>query len=161
MALPSGCLWTGLRPVEGLKYNETLNELKTIYCTAEDIDMQDEDSPYALPEGVPEPIREMSRDKLAIEALGSMIWYVRFTDATERSKQLNRYLRQLNIDKEIMSMKNFNIYDPMKRGQGLTLDGQSLAHLEVTNHLFIFDKSVSNRRTRYYLTMKERKKARS
>jgi DNA mismatch repair protein MSH6 len=28
-------------------------------------------------------------------------------------------------------MKNFNVYDPMKRGQGLTLEGQSLAHLEV------------------------------
>lgn len=41
-----------------------------------------------------------------------------------------RYLRQLNIDKDIISMKNFNVYDPMKRGQGLTLEGQSLAHLE-------------------------------
>jgi hypothetical protein len=30
-----------------------------------------------------------------------------------------------------MSMKNFDIYDPMKKGQGLTLDGQTLAHLEV------------------------------
>lgn len=29
-------------------------------------------------------------------------------------------------------MKNFNVYDPMKRGRGLTLDGQTLAHLEVT-----------------------------
>jgi len=28
-------------------------------------------------------------------------------------------------------MKNFNIYDPMKKGQGLTLDGQALAHVEV------------------------------
>lgn len=28
-------------------------------------------------------------------------------------------------------MKNFNIYDPMKRGQGLVLDGQTLAHVEV------------------------------
>jgi len=53
-----------------------------------------------------------SRDGLAIEALGSMMWY----------------LRQLNTDKEIMSMKNFNVYDP---GQGLTQDGQTLAHLEV------------------------------
>jgi DNA mismatch repair protein MSH6 len=40
--------------------------------------MEDEDSPYALPGMVPEPIREMARDKLAIEALGSMIWYARF-----------------------------------------------------------------------------------
>jgi hypothetical protein len=44
---------------------------------------------------------------------------------------MTRYLRQLNIDKDILSMKNFNIYDPMKKGQGLVLDGQSLAHIEV------------------------------
>ena len=46
---------------------------------------------------------------------------------------MNRYLRQLNIDKDILSMKNFNVYDPMRRGQGLVLDGQSLAHIEVSN----------------------------
>jgi DNA mismatch repair ATPase MutS len=46
-------------------------------------------------------------------------------------KQISRYLRQLNIDKDILTMKNFNIYDPMKNGQGLVLDGQSLAHVEV------------------------------
>jgi DNA mismatch repair protein MSH6 len=40
-------------------------------------------------------------------------------------------LRQLNIDKDIFSMKNFNIYDPMKQGKGLVLDGQTLAHIEV------------------------------
>lgn len=28
-------------------------------------------------------------------------------------------------------MKNFNVYDPMKKGQGLVLDGQTLAHIEV------------------------------
>ena len=28
-------------------------------------------------------------------------------------------------------MKNFNVYDPMKRGQGLVLDGQTLAHIEM------------------------------
>jgi len=75
-ALPSGCVWTGLRPVEGFKYDETLRELKNIYCTGEDVTMEDEDSPYALPETIPEPIREMAGDRLAIEALGSMIWYV-------------------------------------------------------------------------------------
>jgi hypothetical protein len=42
-----------------------------------------------------------------------------------------RYLRQLNIDKDILSMRNFNVYDPMKRGQGLILDGQTLSHIEV------------------------------
>lgn len=52
----------------------------------------------------------------AVESLGSMIWY----------------LRTLNIDKDILSMKNFNVYDPMKKGQGLMLDGQTLAHIEVS-----------------------------
>lgn len=28
-------------------------------------------------------------------------------------------------------MKNFNVYDPMKRGEGLVLDGQTLAHIEI------------------------------
>ena len=28
-------------------------------------------------------------------------------------------------------MRNFNVYDPMKRGEGLVLDGQTLAHIEV------------------------------
>ena len=33
-------------------------------------------------------------------------------------------------------MKNFNVYDPMKRGQGLVLDGQTLAHIEVGMPLY-------------------------
>jgi DNA mismatch repair protein MSH6 len=44
---------------------------------------------------------------------------------------LHRYLRTLNIDRDIISMRNFNIYDPMSKGEGLVLDGQTLAHIEV------------------------------
>lgn len=46
-----------------------------------------------------------------------------------RSK--NRYLRQLNIDKDLLTMRNFDVYDPMKRGTNVVLDGQTLAHVEV------------------------------
>ncbi|KAF5310782.1 hypothetical protein D9619_007990 [Psilocybe cf. subviscida] len=117
--LPSDCLWTSLRAVEGFQYQETLAELKKIYPAengAAHIDMDADDPSYSLlPESVPEPIRELGHVRLAMEALGSMIWY----------------LRQLNIDKDIMSMRNFNIYDPIKKGMGLTLDGQTLSHLEV------------------------------
>lgn len=60
--------------------------------------------------------------------VGDLINFIRDVSCAETGA---RYLRQLNIDKEIISMKNFNVYDPMKRGQGLTLEGQSLAHLEV------------------------------
>ncbi|THH03935.1 hypothetical protein EW145_g5888 [Phellinidium pouzarii] len=105
--LPGSCLWTALREVEGFKYKETLEELRILYPDNGD-DMEEG-------AGIPDAIREMLTNEPAVEALGAMIWY----------------LRQLNIDKDILSMKNFNVYDPMKRGQGLVLDGQTLAHVEV------------------------------
>ncbi|KAF8694706.1 hypothetical protein AX14_001931 [Amanita brunnescens Koide BX004] len=110
--LPSECLWTGLRAVEGFNYEQTIDELRKLY---NDGDSMEDDDGCVLPSSVPEPIREMLSSTLAAQALGTMIWY----------------LRQLNIDKDILSMKNFNIYDPMEKGQGLILDGQSLAHLEI------------------------------
>ncbi|KZT01205.1 DNA mismatch repair protein Msh6 [Laetiporus sulphureus 93-53] len=112
--LPGSCLWTSLRESEGLTYEMTLKELKKLY-PASDEDDNMEDAGHGLSTAVPEAIREMVSYRGAIEALGSMIWY----------------LNTLNIDKDILSMKNFNVYDPMKRGQGLVLDGQTLAHIEV------------------------------
>ncbi|KAI0367675.1 DNA mismatch repair protein Msh6 [Pilatotrama ljubarskyi] len=112
--LPGNCLWTSLRESEGFKYNEAIKELKKLYPAGDDDDEM-ADNPHGLTNSVPEPIRRMLPHKGAIEALGAMIWY----------------LHTLNIDKDILSMKNFNVYDPMKRGQGLVLDGQTLAHIEV------------------------------
>ncbi|KAM5536095.1 hypothetical protein V8D89_010194 [Ganoderma adspersum] len=112
--LPGNCLWTSLRDVEGLKFQETVKELKKLYPSSDDDDEM-ADNPHGLSSAVPEPIRQMLSQTGAIEALGSMIWY----------------LNTLNIDKDILSMKNFNVYDPMRRGQGLVLDGQTLAHIEV------------------------------
>ncbi|KAG7445110.1 DNA mismatch repair protein Msh6, partial [Guyanagaster necrorhizus] len=111
--LPAACLWTSLREVEGFNYEDTMKELANLY--PDDKGDIDEDGDNILPKAVPQPIRDMAGSKPPIEALGAMIWY----------------LRQLNIDKDILSMKNFNVYDPMKRGQGLVLDGQTLAHIEV------------------------------
>ncbi|KAH6917837.1 DNA mismatch repair protein msh6 [Coprinopsis sp. MPI-PUGE-AT-0042] len=113
--LPSDCLWTGLRDVEGFKYDQTLEELKTLFPSGGDSMEEDADGEDLLPASVPESIRQMASDRSSMEALGDMIWY----------------LRQLNIDKDIISMRNFNIYDPIKRGQGLVLDGQTLSHLEI------------------------------
>ncbi|KAF8583279.1 DNA mismatch repair protein Msh6 [Ramaria rubella] len=105
--LDGSCLWTNLRPCEGFDYEKTLEELKEMFP----------DDPDEIEEGngIPNAIRDILGNRDAVEALGAMIWY----------------LRQLNIDKDILSMKNFNIYDPMKQGQGLVLDGQTLAHIEV------------------------------
>ncbi|EMD35324.1 hypothetical protein CERSUDRAFT_124668 [Gelatoporia subvermispora B] len=112
--LPGSCLWTSLRESEGLTYDKTLEKLNELYPAGED-DIEMNDSPRHLNNAVPDAIREMAGHKASVEALGSMIWY----------------LNTLNIDKDILSMKNFNVYDPMQRGQGLVLDGQTLAHVEV------------------------------
>lgn len=110
--LPDNCLWTSLRDCEGLSYEKTLKELKELYPAGDDDDA--DINPHGLSSAVPEAILSMVQYKGAVESLGSMIWY----------------LRTLNIDKDILSMKNFNVYDPMKKGQGLMLDGQTLAHVE-------------------------------
>ncbi|KEP51775.1 MSH6-DNA mismatch repair-like protein [Rhizoctonia solani 123E] len=112
--LPSNCLWTPLSKSEGLSYNNTLDELKALYPPEPDAEdgMEDDNS---WSSGIPEAIRNFIGNEIAIESLGSMVWY----------------LRQLNIDKDILTQKNFNIYDPLQKGKGLALDGQTLSHIEV------------------------------
>jgi hypothetical protein len=39
-------------------------------------------------------------------------------------------------------MKNFNVYDPMKKGMGLLLDGQTLAHIEVCFQISVLSPHV-------------------
>lgn len=46
--------------------------------------------------------------------------------------RFTRYLKQLNLDQDLLSQKNFDIYDPIRHGQNLVLDGQTLAHIEVS-----------------------------
>jgi DNA mismatch repair protein MSH6 len=112
--LPSSCLWTSLRDVEGFTYDQTIVELNKMFSGDDDDDASmNEDG--VLNDAVPESIKDMAGCKPAMEALGAMAWY----------------LRQLNIDKDLLSMKNFNVYDPMQRGRSLVLDGQTLAHVEV------------------------------
>lgn len=111
--LPSACLWTSLRDVEGYTFEQTIKELNEIFSEGMEDGMMCTDG--ELSSSVPQSIRDMAGCKTAVEALGAMTWY----------------LRQLNIDKDLLTMKNFNVYDPMKTGRNLVLDGQTLAHLEV------------------------------
>ncbi|KAF9233196.1 muts domain V-domain-containing protein [Melanogaster broomeanus] len=113
--LPSACLWTSLRDVEGFTYDQTIVELNKMFSGGDDDDDVSMHEDGVLHGAVPESIRDMAGCKPAMEALGAMAWY----------------LRQLNIDKDLLSMKNFNVYDPMQRGRNLVLDGQTLAHVEV------------------------------
>lgn len=85
---------------------------------------------------LPEAIHSLVDNECAILALGAMIWY----------------LRQLNIDKALLSARNFNIYDPLRKGQALLLDGQTLAHIEV-NSLIGLEKGNSGAENRFQVLL--------
>jgi len=44
---------------------------------------------------------------------------------------LVQYLQNLKIDKELVSLQNFEWYDPIRKATSLVLDGQSLINLEI------------------------------
>ncbi|EJT46755.1 DNA mismatch repair-related protein [Trichosporon asahii var. asahii CBS 2479] len=69
-----------------------------------------------FPEGeLPAAITAMTENHLAVEAVGGLLYY----------------LRTLNLDKDLISQKNFSVYDPIRDGKALVLDGQTLGHMEV------------------------------
>lgn len=65
---------------------------------------------------LPSAIEQMLDNPLAMEALGGMMFY----------------LKTLNLDKDLITQRNFNVYDPMRAGKCLMLDGQTLGHMEVS-----------------------------
>lgn len=77
--LPSDCLWTGLRDVEGFKYDQTLEELKSLFPCGDDSMEDDAEGEGLLPPSVPESIRQMASDRCSMEALGDMIWCATLT----------------------------------------------------------------------------------
>ncbi len=72
--LPSECLWTGLRTVEGFNQEETIEELRKLYVSSNEGDSMEDDDGSGLPSSVPQPIREMLSSKLAAQSLGNMVW---------------------------------------------------------------------------------------
>ncbi|KAG8933876.1 DNA mismatch repair protein msh6 [Tulasnella sp. 419] len=112
--LPGKCLWTALRAEEGMDYDESMKALEELFPSDSSSSAVISDGQEAK-HGMPQEIQQMLGKKTAIEAIGAMIWY----------------LRQLRLDKDLLSMRNFNVYDPMREGQGLLLDGQTLSHIEV------------------------------
>ncbi|RHZ76117.1 hypothetical protein Glove_203g51 [Diversispora epigaea] len=132
----SHTIWTALKPdVEFWDANATYDEIrfsryfskktKKAFVQEEDEDviMEDnnddeimENSESDDPNDTwPSAIKEAMKKPLMMSALGGLIWY----------------LRSLKLDAELVSLKNFHIYDPIRHCSSLILDGQSLANLEV------------------------------
>ncbi|WRT63564.1 uncharacterized protein IL334_000469 [Kwoniella shivajii] len=107
--LPSSTLWQSFK--EGKEFcsaSDTLDQLSEFFEMDEDD--QDSDKPP-----LPEAIQQYRNNACAMEALGGLLFY----------------LRSLRLDKDLVSQSNFNVYDPIREGKCLILDGQTLAHMEV------------------------------
>lgn len=69
-----------------------------------------------FPQGdFPEAVVELLGQEEAMSSLGAMLYY----------------LETLNLDKELVRSRNFDLYDPIKRGECMVLDAQSLTHLNI------------------------------
>ncbi|KAI9201827.1 DNA mismatch repair protein msh6 [Polychytrium aggregatum] len=66
-------------------------------------------------ESWPEALREYQDHNMALSALGGLLFY----------------LRSLKLDKQLVSVKNFHVYDPIRQSGTLILDGQTLLNLEI------------------------------
>ncbi|GAA5849819.1 hypothetical protein JCM8547_000574 [Rhodosporidiobolus lusitaniae] len=114
------CQWTALKEGrEFLRPEDAREEVEKLFRESKGGEGEEMEVDGEAGEGaevVPENIRKMFDKPVAMSALGGMIWY----------------LRQLNLDADLVTTKNFNIYDPLSRSSGtLALDGQTLAHIEV------------------------------
>jgi DNA mismatch repair protein MSH6 len=109
--------WVSLRPGTEFYDAETTRHKLAEFFGSEDSDSiaVDGETKSESTSSLPVAIIEMLDQPLAMEALGGMIFY----------------LRSLNMDKDLLSQKSFNVYDPIKKGETMVLDGQSLSHLEV------------------------------
>jgi DNA mismatch repair protein MSH6 len=111
--------WVSLKP-DSEFYDEakTRSELAAFFGgDSDDAEMTEgEDSAKQVETGIPEAISSMLDKPLAIEALGGMMFY----------------LRSLNMANDLLSQRSFNVYDPIRKGENLVLDGQTLSHLEVS-----------------------------
>lgn len=68
----------------------------------------------------PEILRDAREKEFTMSAFGALL----------------QYLRLLKIDRDLITIGNFNWYDPIKKASSLVLDGQTLINLEVFANSF-------------------------
>lgn len=71
-------------------------------------------------EAWPAVLREAREKELVFSAFGALLWY----------------LSSLKIERDLITLGNFNWYDPIRKATSLVLDGQSLINLEIFANSF-------------------------
>ncbi|KAI4247114.1 MAG: hypothetical protein LQ352_006222, partial [Teloschistes flavicans] len=106
-------LWNHLKPGK---------EFWTADITSRELDA----SGYFVSEGIsnaetwPRALREAQDKDLLISSFGALV----------------QYLRTLKIERELLTLGNFDWYDPIKKATSLVLDGKTLINLEVFANTF-------------------------
>src|SRR5690606_1212073 len=96
-------IWNKIKPSrEFWEADTTIRELQSRNYFGTD----DQDDPNSWPE----VLRESKDKDLVISAFGGLLWY----------------LSCLKIDRELVSVGNFEWYDPIRKATSLVLDGQTL-----------------------------------
>nr|WJN24931.1 mismatch repair protein [Pseudozyma pruni] len=114
--VPSTAQITMLKPgVEFLEHDTTLRKLNALFNPEVDAEARLESLDPVDPSLLPDGIASMVDRPCAMSALGGMLVY----------------LAQLNLDRDLCSSRNFNIFDPLRQDKCLVLDAQSLTHLNV------------------------------
>nr|DBA11342.1 TPA_inf: MSH6 [Pseudozyma tsukubaensis] len=114
--VPTTAQVTMLKPgVEFLEPETTLQKLNALFNPDVDAEARLESLDPVDPALLPEGIASMVDKPCAMSALGGMLCY----------------LAQLNLDRDLCSSRNFNIFDPLRQDKCLVLDAQSLTHLNV------------------------------
>nr|WJN24935.1 mismatch repair protein [Tranzscheliella williamsii] len=114
--VPTTAQITMLKPgVEFFDQETTLKKLNVLFNPEVDpearIDALEPVDPAILPAGIASMVDKPN----AISALGGLLCY----------------LTQLNLDRDLCSSRNFNVFDPLRQDKCLVLDAQSLTHLNV------------------------------
>ncbi|WVR03374.1 hypothetical protein IAU60_000365 [Kwoniella sp. DSM 27419] len=106
--LPQSTLWQSFKDgKEFCSTAQTLVRLSKFFS----VDGEEEDGKPPLPDA----IQALRSNAPAMEALGGLLFY----------------LKTLHLDEDLVSQRNFDIYDPISEGKILILDGQTLGHMEV------------------------------
>jgi DNA mismatch repair protein MSH6 len=101
-----------LRACEGYNYERTLKELKEIFPPSDNMAVEGDE--HGL-EGAPAALQTMFPCRTAMTALGGLMWY----------------LRTLNIDRDILTMGNFNVLGGGEGAERMEMDGGTLRGVEV------------------------------
>lgn len=110
--LPSGALWNWLHPDKEF-WDEDRTESELLvgnYFSSSNTSERGEISSW------PEALKTTRESgPFALSAYGALVFYLRY----------------LKLDREIVTMGNVNIYDPLKKAGRMILDGKTLINLEV------------------------------